>query len=361
MMEAGNATVHRSSPQKGPQVEHSFKQNRIGGHPLRPLLSARGAISMHNFRRNVSLAKYSNYKIGGPARYFFEVTRADDIVPVIRKWNTLAKKKGIDPSRIFILGGGTNILIGDKGFDGLVVRLNVRFIKRKGVTVEAGAGTPMSNLLSFAAREGLRGLEWAGGLPGTVGGALRGNAGAFGGEMKDVVKSVESVNRDTSRKMVRSRAACRFGYRTNIFKTSARNEIIVRAAFALKKGNKKKIRMAIREKIAYRKARHPLEYPNIGSIFKNVPVGRIARKYRIRAAHVIKNDPFPIVPTGFLIEQAGLKGTTRGGAMISTRHSNFIVNTGRARARHVEELIALVKKELKKKFGVIAEEEIVRL
>ncbi len=164
------------------------------------------------FRENVPLAKYSHYKIGGPARFFFEPEDEGQIAWAVGE----AKKRKL---AIFILSGGTNLLIADSGFDGLVIHPS-KLLKAgtKSGIVEVGAGVAMADLLKFAAGRSLSGLEWAGGLPGTVGGAIRGNAGCFGGETKDNIVSVRSFDTGTMKFVTRTAAQCAFRYRDSIFK-----------------------------------------------------------------------------------------------------------------------------------------------
>jgi UDP-N-acetylmuramate dehydrogenase len=307
---------------------------------------------MHVFQEKISLAQFSNYKIGGPAEFFFEAKSADDVEWAVRE----AKSRKLD---IFILGGGTNLLISDDGIKGLVLKPNLNFLEADEETIMAGAGILVSKLLGFTISKGLSGLEWAGGLPGTVGGAVRGNAGAFGGEMKDKIKEVESLDTGSFKRNKRNKKDCEFDYRSSIFKKLNGREIILSATFTLKKGAPDDIKKSISEKVEYRRARQPLEYPNIGSIFKNVPVELVPKEILEKCTDVIKQDPFPIVPAARLITLSGLKGTRRGGAVISPKHGNFIVNVSGATASDVKSLIELVKKEIKNKFGIELEEEIV--
>lgn len=318
------------------------------------------------FQENVNLAQYSNYKIGGPARFFFEADTVDEI-----SWAAAeAKKLGVP---LFILGGGTNLLISDEGFPGVVLKPAMKGMEADGEFVRAGAGVDMKDLLEFNASKGLSGLEWAGGLPGTLGGAVRGNAGAFGGEIKDTLVEVESFDLNTGKIIKRNNLDCRFAYRSSIFKEEG-NEVILSALFKLKRAKKEDIVRAIEEKINYRLARHPMEYPNVGSVFKNVPVAHIdadteqvgADRIRVcpRSPHLaaytalVKTDPFPVIPAAHLITQTGLKGVSFGGAMISPKHANFIVNALNATCADVQNLINLAKSEVENKFGIKLEEEI---
>lgn len=306
--------------------------------------------------QHVSLTRYSNYRIGGPADFFCPVKTRDELEVVIREAHRTALP-------IIILGGGTNLLVSDEGVRGIVVKPEFRTLEAEGTVIRVGAGVPMEDVLEFAARKGLTGLEWAGGLPGTAGGAIRGNAGAFGGEMEDVIREVTSVPLRPGRKNLlrRSARACRFSYRSSVFKEQNGTEVIIEALLALGKGDPRRIRAAIVEKIRYRKERHPLEYPNIGSIFKNVDVRAVPKRLLPQFAHVMKTDPFPVIPTAYLISEAGLKGVSSGGAMISPKHPNFIVNVLQATAQDVKTLIALVKFRVKERFAIHLEEEIISI
>ncbi len=303
---------------------------------------------------NVLLSTYVSYRIGGPARYFFRASTLREIKQALRE----AKKLKV---RTFILGGGTNLLIPDEGFSGMIVKPDIRTLKRRGNLIEAGAGVSMAELLDFAAGEGLSGLEWAGGLPGTFGGAIRGNAGAFGGETKDAIVRVTSVDAETGKTILRGAKDCKFKYRSSIYKEKAGGEVIVSAVIRLRPGQKAAIRAGIEERIQHRLARHPMEYPNIGSIFKNVAVEDIPKSRRKELVHDVKTDPIPVIPTARLITNAGLKGISRGGAMISVKHPNFIVNVCEASAADVSALMDLVKKEIKRKFSVRLVEEVERV
>ncbi len=299
----------------------------------------------------VSLAEYSNYRIGGPARYFCEAANEDQI----REAVMFAREQ---KAPLFVLGGGTNLLIADAGFNGLVLKLTAAQIAADGEQVTAGAGVSVADLLKFTIAHSLSGLEWAGGLPGTLGGAIRGNAGAFQGEIKDRIVSAESFDVETLTTITRENAACKFAYRNSIFKEKNGREIILGATLKLEKGDLQKIAAGVQEKINYRLERHPMEYPNIGSTFKNVDLQLVPNVWRQAVAKVIKVDPFPVVPTAYLISEAGLRGTQHGGAMVSQKHPNFIVNLGGAKAADVNFLIAAVKEGVFEKYGIRLEEEI---
>ncbi len=327
------------------------------------------------FLQNIPLKKYSNYKIGGPADYFYEFKSKEELVKALDEW----KKLDPENKNILILGKATNILFNDAGFRGLVLKDEINFIEKEGEIIEAGSGVLISDLLDYCVKNSLSGLEWAGGLPGTVGGAVRGNAGAFGGETKDNVIEVESIDLETRQIKKRNNSKCLFGYRQSVFKNKdggrrpggpspnrevlrtgglAQKEVILSAKFKLKKGEEREIKQKTQEKIDYRISKHPLDLPNIGSMFKNIPVKQVPENVLIRFRDKIKKDPFPVLPVAKLLAEAGLKGRTVGGAMISPKHPNFIVNFNNAKAEDVKDLIEIVKKEIKEKFEVSLEEEI---
>ncbi len=308
-----------------------------------------------NIRKNVNLAKYSNYKIGGSASYFLEPKTVSELKQAIR----FARGSKLP---IFILGGGTNLLISDDGFKGIVIRPVLDFFKIvKRNFVEVGAGASVKNFLKFTVQKEMSGMEWAGGLPGSVGGAIRGNAGCFGGETKDSVVSVKSVRVKDGKIIERNNKQCAFGYRDSIFKQRDGEEIIASAIFKLKPGIAKDIKKSIEDKINYRWSRHPMEHPSIGSTFKNIPLASLTKKQQALYREVVKNDPFPVVPVAYIISKADVMGKKSGGAMVSPKHPNFIVNMGRAKAKDVEVLIGLVKKSVWDKFKIRIEEEIIRI
>lgn len=302
-------------------------------------------------QENVLLAQHCNYKIGGPARYFCDATTEEEVRSAI----LFAREKRVP---IFILGSGTNLLFADEGYNGLVLKPNLQKLEAIGGIVEVGAGALVSDLLNFTISHSLSGLEWSGGLPGTVGGAVRGNAGAFKGEIKDRIISVDSLEIDALKKIRRENPACRFGYRSSIYKEKCGKEIILSAQIRLEKGDSDKIAAGIQEKINYRLQRHPMEFPNTGSTFKNVDLNLVPVKFRNAFAKVVKLDPFPVIPTAFLITEAGLKGTRSGGAMVSPKHANFIINADNAKSADVKALIAIVKQRVFERFEIRLEEEI---
>ena len=299
-------------------------------------------------RRGVPLKKHTTFRIGGAAKYFFAARTSDELESAVRT----AKELELP---FFLLSGGSNVLVSDNGFPGLVIQIKNSKFKIENSAVRAEAGVQMATLVKETGKRGLQGLEWAGGLPGTLGGAVRGNAGAFGGEIKDSVLRGEAIDQKGKRRMF-SKKQCKFSYRSSIFKE--RGYIVLSATLQLKKGDKKNIQTIAKKHIQYRKEKHPLEYPSAGSIFKNCDLAKTPKKMQEHFKDVIKMDPFPVIPTAVIIARANLPGLRCGGAQVSEKHPNYIVNRGDARAKDVLELIAKVKREIKNKFGVDLEEEI---
>lgn len=306
------------------------------------------SVMLPGLKKNISLAPHTSFQIGGPAKHFFLAKTKEDIIRAAKA----ARKLRIP---FFILGGGTNILVADRGFDGLVVKVQNTRYQILNTLVRADAGVPISTLVRETGKRGFAGLEWAGGLPGTFGGAIRGNAGAFRGEIKNSIMEVQCLDRNGAIRNLSQRQS-RFSYRSSIFKQE--NWIVLSAVLKLNKGDKKNIQSIACDHIRYRKERHPLEFPNAGSVFLNYNLKKIPPKLRELVLPAVKEDPFPLVPTAFLIAQAQLKGLRMGNAQISEKHPNYIVNLGNAKAREVLRLIGNVRKIIKKKFGIELEQEI---
>ena len=299
---------------------------------------------------NVSLKDYTTFNIGGPARSFLQAKTKEDIREGVKK----AKELDLP---VFILGDGSNLLVSDKGFAGLVIKIENCELKIENSLAYAQAGVEFPVIVKETIEQGLAGLEWAGGLPGTVGGAVRGNAGAFGGEVKDSIKEVEAIDSNGNLKTF-TREECEFAYRSSIFKKE--NWIVLSVLFQLKQGDKKAMQAIAKDHMNYRKERHPLEYPNAGSIFKNCDLKLFSQELQkqFKDENVVKVDPFPVVPTAYLIAQAKLQGLQVGDAQVSEKHPNYMVNRGSATSNDVLELIEKVKKAVKEKFSIDLEVEV---
>jgi len=310
--------------------------------------------------QNVSLAPFTNYKIGGPARYFLEFKNENDLIGGMTKWQEIAKAEGLKADHIFILGSGTNVLFSDDGFDGLILKNNIEFIKElPDDRLEVGSSVSFKELNEYCISHSLSGLEWSGGLPGTLGGAVFGNAGAFGGETKDNIVLVKSFDLENQSLVARTIEECKFNYRNSIFKNMlSGKEIILSAVLRLAKGDRETIQKLVQEKIDYRESRQPLQYPSAGSTFKNVDLKYCSKELIDACKNEIKSDPFPVIPIAFLIFKAGLAGKKIGDIMVSPQHPNFFINLGKGTASDVQKLIALTQETIKEKFGVTPEPEI---
>lgn len=299
----------------------------------------------------VPLAPYTSFKIGGPARYFVVVRS----VPELKQAIEVAHQRQIEP---FYLSGGTNLLVPDEGLDRFVMKVEIKGVEFRGNTVHVFGGTSMQELVDAATEHELGGLGWAGGLPGSVGGAIRGNAGAFGGEIKDIVSSVLALDTSGVEKTYRN-TECRFGYRDSIFKRNG--EAILSAILNLTPDEKPTIAALVADHRAYRVRKHPLDHPNAGSVFKNVPLDQVPKELQEAWQEKIKTDPFPVIPAAVINAKAELAGYTVGGAQLSTKHTNYIVNLGTATAADVRQVIADVQQGVKQQFNIDLEPEILIL
>ena len=309
---------------------------------------------MINIKQNVPLAPYTIYRVGGPARFFTEVKGAEGLREALDF--SLEKK-----APFFILGAGSNILVSDKGFDGLIIRMVGGELKVDGRKLTVDAGVMMAKAVLASAKAGLTGFEWGVGVPGTLGGSERGNAGWFGGEMKDVVESAEIFDAKTGQIYILYAGDCEFGYRDSMFKRHP-ERVIISATLSLQEGDSQKIQEKIKKIIAERSSKQDIGIKSCGCIFKNIAW----EKTEIEKERLLEGFPElrefkdrPNIPASFLIDRAGLKGKRAGNVFISPKHANFFVNEGGAMADEVWQLIQLAKEEVEKKYGLRLEEEIV--
>lgn len=286
---------------------------------------------------NKGLAEFSSFRTGGAAKYFFTARTVEEVVRAVK-----AAQKLDLPS--FFLGGGSNILVSDKGYDGLVIRIAVMGMERLGqAEVKAGAGEPLAALVDFAAENSLTGLEFATGIWGTVGGAVYGNAGAYGSDMSAVVSQVTVVDRKGNVKNVDNRY-CEFGYRDSVFKRNG--DAIVEVFFKLAGGDADTIVKRMEEIKALRRGKHPRSEPSAGCFFKNIEDA---------------SQPHGKIPAGRLLEEIGAKNMSVGGAKVFENHANIIVNTGSATSQDIRRLADLLKKKVFETFGIMLEEEVIQL
>jgi UDP-N-acetylmuramate dehydrogenase len=301
-------------------------------------------------RKNILLKEYTTYKIGGPARYFFIAKTKEDLITALK-----AGKKLKLP--VFIMGGGSNLLISEKGFPGLVIKIDISDIKFQGSQAFVGAGADLTKLAYLSADKGLSGLEWAAGIPGTVGGAIYGNAQAFYMKTSDSVKSVEAVDLKTLKLKNFSKKQCMFSLKNSIFK-KGKNLAIVSVVLEFKEGDTEQIKNKIKEFLEYRKAHHPIDFPSAGSTFVNPEIIIKNKKLLKKFPELDEYNKKGTIPSGYLIAKCGLAGKKIGQAMISEKHANFIINSGDAKAKDVMALINLAKKQVKKTFGINLEIEV---
>jgi len=305
-------------------------------------------------KENIELKNYTTYKIGGRAKYFCVVKNAKDLIEAI----DFAKNKKV---KIFILGGGSNILFSDKGFGGLVIKLQIckaYKLENKENEIFAGAGTSFTQVIKLALENSLSGVEWAVGIPHmTVGGAVYGNAQAFGSKTSMIINNVEVLDTKTFKIKNFNQAQCKFSLKNSIFKQN-KNLIILSVVFVLFKKDSKLINLKIQEFLAHRKKCHPMNYPSAGSVFVNPEKPIKNKKLLKQCPELVVINEKGVIPSGFLIEKCGLRGKKIGKAQISEKHCNFIVNLGGAKANDVVKLINLAKQKVKQKFGVELETEI---
>ena len=285
-------------------------------------------LNIETIKEDESLSKYTTFKIGGSARVLIEAKSDEEVLKLVRLFDEMKED-------YLIIGNGSNLLITDTGIERPVIVLDKNFSNITmidDVTLYAEAGASLKSLANKALELGLGGLEAISGIPGTVGGAVYMNAGAYGSEIKDVVTKIRFIKDDSIAEIDASEA--NFAHRRSIFQE--KGYIILGAYFKLEKKDKKDIEEEQRDYTQRRKDKQPLEYPSAGSVFKR-PEGYYASK---------------------LIEDAGLKGLSVGGAMVSKKHSGFIINTGSASFDDVVTLIEKVKAIVLEKFAVSLEEEI---
>jgi len=277
---------------------------------------------------NEPMKNHTSFKLGGPADIFIEPDDRPELVKAIKD----LREQG---TPYYIIGNGSNLLVSDKGLKGAVVRIGEKFgnVSINNDIITAESGVLLSTLSKMAAREGLTGMEFASGIPGSLGGAVTMNAGAYGGEMKDIVEWVEVLDQDLNLKRLKN-DEMKFMYRKSIIEPG--KHIVLRCCIKLKKGNKDEIDNKMAELAEKRKSKQPLHLPSAGSTFKR-PEGYFAGK---------------------LIEDAGLRGFSIGGAQVSTLHCGFVVNNGDATAKDVYGLIRHVQKTVFEKFNVMLEPEV---
>ncbi|BEI61534.1 UDP-N-acetylmuramate dehydrogenase [Blautia luti] len=279
-------------------------------------------------RINEPMNRHTTFRIGGQADYFLLPSSSEEVKGILE----ICKEESL---QYFILGNGSNLLVSDEGYRGVIIQLyrNYGGLTVEGTEIRAGAGVLLSQIAATARNESLTGFEFAGGIPGTLGGAVVMNAGAYGGELKDVLKEAVVMDREGNIFTVPVEKLA-MGYRTSLVKTAG--YLVLEAVISLKKGSQEEIRDTMKELADRRISKQPLEYPSAGSTFKR-PEGYFAGK---------------------LIMDAGLRGYQVGGAQVSEKHCGFVINKGNATAADVCRLMADVQAKVQEQFGVTLEPEV---
>lgn len=279
-------------------------------------------------RINEPMNRHTTFRIGGPADYFLLPSSSEEVKGILE----ICKEESL---QYFILGNGSNLLVSDEGYRGVIIQLyrNYGGLTVEGTEIRAGAGVLLSQIAATARNESLTGFEFAGGIPGTLGGAVVMNAGAYGGELKDVLKEAVVMDREGNIFTVPVEKLA-MGYRTSLVKTAG--YLVLEVVISLKKGSQEEIRDTMKDLADRRISKQPLEYPSAGSTFKR-PEGYFAGK---------------------LIMDAGLRGYQVGDAQVSEKHCGFVINRGNATAADVLTLIENVREKVQEQFGVTLEPEV---
>ncbi len=318
-------------------------------------------------QENVKLSDILWYSIGGVTRFLITCNTKKDILDALEFINKNSIK------RIFVCGYGTNLIFSDNFFDGAVIKITEDYSKQPEISLEgkntvlAFSGTALDSVITYTLNHNLIGLEWAGGLPGTIGAAVRGNVGAYGGEIKDSLLEAEvlaKIDENTFEIKKISKQDLNFSYRHSLIKDNPGRMIVLSAAFRLKQATSEEIvkaREIYNLHIQQRKDRHPLEYPNCGSVFKNIrepeKIGKVLSVFPDLKER-IDTSWYGKVASAHLIQRLGLQGLRIGDAQISKKHALFIVNRGHAKAKEVFGIINVIQSKFMEKFGFTLEPEV---
>jgi UDP-N-acetylmuramate dehydrogenase len=305
----------------------------------------------NRIQKKYPLASLSTYHIGGPAEYFMAVSTKEELQAAI-KW---AKEHF---QSITILGGGSNILISDQGINGLVIKLDNNTIEINGTTMKIGASSEVRLVAETALEKKISGIEWSIGIPGSMGGAIRGNAGAHGGSFDTVVTEVLAFNTKQLDFFIVNPKDCHFAYRHSIFKDRS-DWVVWEITLSLKPGNYETMMQQMTEYKNYRLQSQPKE-PSAGCVFKNLLVSDIEKinPNVIEMASSEGKVRGGKIGAGYLIQKLGLMGYQIGGAKISEIHANFVVNSNHAQAKDVADIMEYVREQIKKNYNIDLENEV---
>lgn len=298
-----------------------------------------------DFKRNVSLAKYTTTKVGGPADIFVVCRKEEELIKVFN----FATKGNIN---YLIIGGGSNLLISDQGFKGIVILNEVKKILLKGESVFAKSGTYLSEMVSFSVSKSLTGIEELAGIPGTVGGAIYGNAGAYGMSTSCLLTKIKIA--DGKKVYWIDKNKINFSYRESGFKKD--KKLILEAEFKLKKTEKKKVLEKYKKIVKDRAVKYKKGLYCPGSFFKNIQVKDIPQD--ILKMIPLEKIVYGKVPAGYLLESVSAKGLRKGDVEVSEKHANFFINKGKGKAKDYYDLAMFLKEKVFEKFGINLEPEV---
>ena len=304
-----------------------------------------------SIQEHIDLHPLTTFRVGGKARYFVEATSEADVIEAL----TWAREKQVP---VFVLGGGSNVLFSDSGWNGLVIKIEIDGITDEGDgRLRAGAGVALHTIVEFAKDHGYGGIERLAGIPGTLGGAIRGNAGAFGAETASAVVSVRALDRNTLDIREYPKDACEFHYRMSTFKKHPEC-IVLSAVLMLAPGKApSELEAIMHETIATRETKHPQRLLCAGSFFMNPIVSDVSlrKEFELDTGMPAKDEK---LPAGWVIDHVGLRGKAVGGAKVSDIHPNYLINTGGATAESILILASLIKQRVRTELGVRLREEV---
>jgi UDP-N-acetylmuramate dehydrogenase len=297
-------------------------------------------------QENVELRRRTRFGIGGVADLYAETAEAEAFAQAVG----ICRSRGY---RFYVMGDGSNVIVSDDGFRGLILRFVARSLSRDGLTVWADAGASLQSLVDFTGEAGLRGLETLAGIPGSVGAAVYGNAGAYGHSISERVTWVQFFDGEKVRRFVN--AQCEFDYRESIFKRN-KSWVIFRAALECEAASAAMLRKTAREIMAVRDKKFPPTMRCAGSIFKNLHLANLPPKVAAAVPKEVVREGK--VASAYFLEQVGAKGMRRGGIEIASYHANLIYNTGTGTAADLRALILELKRRVREKYGFEVEEEV---
>ena len=304
---------------------------------------------MIDVQEKVLLAPLTSFRLGGEARYFVDVKTLEELQEAV----AFAKEKAVE---FYVMAGGTNLLISDAGFDGLIIRMKISQAQVIYGLVDISAGTPLIKAVNFSAENGFADIEALAGVPGSFGGAIRGNAGAFGTEIGNHVDEVTALDVNTGEIVKFKKDECDFSYRSSVFKKN-QNLIVLSATLKLTPADIATCKAKVMETVMGRTKKGLQGAKSAGSYFMNPKINsqELLKEFETEKGVPARNG---VVPAGWIIDKAGLRGKKIGGAQVSEEHTNYIINTGDATAENVIMLVSLVKQQVRDQFGIQLVEEV---